>query len=52
MASQPRLFPCICAPPTATLIPGGQSAQEYEPKGKAAGEINELYHWLAICEAK
>lgn len=27
-------------------IPGGQSAQEYEPKGKAAGEIDELYNWL------
>jgi chromosome partitioning protein len=27
-------------------IPGGQSAQEYEPKGKAAGEISELYRWL------
>jgi chromosome partitioning protein len=27
-------------------IPGGQSAQEYEPKGKAAAEITELYRWL------
>jgi chromosome partitioning protein len=27
-------------------IPGGQSAQEYEPKGKAAGEIAELHAWL------
>jgi chromosome partitioning protein len=27
-------------------IPGGQSAQEYEPKGKAAGEMTELYRWL------
>jgi hypothetical protein len=27
-------------------IPGGQSAQEYEPKGKAAGEVAELYRWL------
>jgi chromosome partitioning protein len=27
-------------------IPGGQSAQEYEPKGKAAGEMGELYRWL------
>lgn len=27
-------------------IPGGQSAQEYEPKGKAAGEVSALYRWL------
>lgn len=27
-------------------IPGGQSAQEYEPQGKAAGEISGLYRWL------
>ena len=27
-------------------IPGGQSAQEYEPKGKAAGEMRELYQWV------
>ena len=27
-------------------IPAGQAAQEYEPKGKAAGEITELYRWL------
>jgi chromosome partitioning protein len=27
-------------------IPGGQSAQEYEPKGKAAAEIAALYTWL------
>jgi chromosome partitioning protein len=27
-------------------IPGGQSAQEYEPKGKAAVEMGELYRWL------
>ena len=27
-------------------IPGGQSAQEYEPKGKAAAEVVALYQWL------
>jgi chromosome partitioning protein len=27
-------------------IPGGQSAQEYEPKGKAAAEITALFRWL------
>lgn len=27
-------------------IPSGQSAQEYEPKGKAAAEIAELHAWL------
>lgn len=27
-------------------IPGGQSAQEFEPKGKAAAEMTELYRWL------
>jgi chromosome partitioning protein len=27
-------------------IPGGQSAQEYEPKGKAAAEVAALYAWL------
>jgi chromosome partitioning protein len=27
-------------------IPGGQSAQEYEPKGKAAQEAAALYTWL------
>jgi chromosome partitioning protein len=30
-------------------IPGGQSAQEYEPKGKAAAEIAELQGWLLDC---
>lgn len=33
-------------------IPGGQSAQEYEPKGKAAGEMAELYRWLQSVIAK
>ena len=27
-------------------IPGGQSAQEYEPKGKAAAEVAKLFQWL------
>nr|WP_294515972.1 hypothetical protein [uncultured Rhodopila sp.] len=27
-------------------IPGGQSAQEYEPNGKAAAEIAVLFQWL------
>lgn len=27
-------------------IPGGQSAQEYEPKGKAAAEAAALFRWL------
>jgi chromosome partitioning protein len=27
-------------------IPGGQTAQEYEPSGKASGEITALYAWL------
>jgi chromosome partitioning protein len=27
-------------------IPGGQSAEEYEPKGKAAHEATALYAWL------
>lgn len=27
-------------------IPGGQSAEEYEPKGKAAAEVAALYVWL------
>ena len=27
-------------------IPGGQSAQEYEPRGKASAEVTELYCWL------
>ena len=25
----------------------GLTAQEYEPKGKAAGEATQLYQWLA-----
>lgn len=29
-------------------IPGGQSAQEYEPKGKAASETAALYDWLQM----
>jgi chromosome partitioning protein len=33
-------------------IPGGQGAQEYEPKGKAAAEVTELYHWLQSVIAK
>jgi chromosome partitioning protein len=33
-------------------IPGGQSAQEYEPKGKAAGEVVALYRWLQTVIAK
>jgi chromosome partitioning protein len=28
-------------------IPGGQCAQEYEPKGKAARETEALYKWLS-----
>jgi chromosome partitioning protein len=42
------------APPSLHLrvafshaIPGGQSAQEYEPGGKAAAETATLYTWLA-----
>lgn len=27
-------------------IPGGQTAQEYEPRGKAADEMTALYAWL------
>jgi chromosome partitioning protein len=27
-------------------IPGGQAAQEYDPKGKAAREIADLHRWL------
>jgi chromosome partitioning protein len=41
------------APPSLHLraafshaIPGGQSAQEYEPRGKAAAETAALYIWL------
>jgi chromosome partitioning protein len=33
-------------------IPGGQSAQEYEPKGKAASEITQLFQWLQSVLAK
>ena len=33
-------------------IPGGQSAQEYEPRGKAATEIAALYSWLQTELAK
>lgn len=33
-------------------IPGGQSAEEYEPKGKAAGEAAALYVWLQSVLAK
>jgi chromosome partitioning protein len=33
-------------------IPGGQSAQEYDPKGKAAAEIAALYLWLVDKIAK
>lgn len=33
-------------------IPGGQSAEEYEPKGKAAGEAAALYAWLQSVLAK
>ncbi len=32
----------------SNAIPGGQSAQEYEPKGKAAAEIAELFQWLQL----
>lgn len=31
----------------SNAIPGGMVAQEYEPKGKAAQEVGELYGWLA-----
>jgi chromosome partitioning protein len=27
-------------------IPGGQVAQEYDPRGKATSEIRDLFHWL------
>jgi chromosome partitioning protein len=33
-------------------IPGGQSAQEYEPKGKAAAETAALFQWLQSVLAK
>jgi chromosome partitioning protein len=33
-------------------IPGGQAAQEYDPKGKATSEIRDLFHWLNITMAK
>lgn len=33
-------------------IPGGQSAQEYEPKGKAAAETAALFQWLQSKLAK
>jgi chromosome partitioning protein len=33
-------------------IPGGQSAQEYEPKGKAAAETAALFRWLQNVLAK
>ena len=33
-------------------IPGGQSAQEYEPMGKAAAEIAALFQWLQTKIAK
>lgn len=29
-------------------IPGGQSAQEYDPRGKAATEVVALYEWLQM----
>lgn len=25
----------------------GRTAQEFEPRGKAAGEVRALYHWTA-----
>jgi len=31
----------------SNAIPGGMAAQEYEPRGKAALEIGDLYTWLA-----
>jgi chromosome partitioning protein len=33
-------------------VPGGQTAQEYEPKGKAASEVAALYDWLQSKLAK
>jgi chromosome partitioning protein len=33
-------------------IPGGLSAQEYDPKGKAAAEVAALYEWLQKLQTK
>jgi chromosome partitioning protein len=33
-------------------IPGGQAAQEYDPKGKATSEIRDLFRWLDKTMAK
>jgi chromosome partitioning protein len=33
-------------------IPAGLAAQEYDPRGKAAGEMTELYRWLQSVIAK